>query len=61
MSGRNKYWVGIDLGTTHTVVAYREITQVACNSPIELLSIPQWIGLGEIAEVQGAIAAVLDS
>lgn len=44
----SQYLVGIDLGTTHTVVAY-----AAANDPekhIQLFEIRQLVGLGEVAE-----------
>lgn len=42
-----QYSVGIDLGTTHTVVAYAAVNDPAQN--IELFEIPQLIALGEVA------------
>lgn len=42
-----QYLVGIDLGTTHTVVAYAEIGDP--NKTIRLLEIPQLIAPGEVA------------
>ncbi|MBX3185268.1 MAG: Hsp70 family protein [Polyangiaceae bacterium] len=41
--------VGIDLGTTHTVVAYARLTGRAGPPPIELFRVPQLIGRGEVA------------
>lgn len=43
-----RYLVGIDLGTTHTVVAYADLTQ-GREAPIERFPIPQLIAPGEIA------------
>ncbi len=44
-----RYWIGIDLGTTHTVVAYADRT-LGKNAPIERFPIPQLIAPGEVAE-----------
>lgn len=44
-----RYLVGIDLGTTNTVVAYCEIEDDLHNAPIKLLEIDQLIGPGEVA------------
>lgn len=44
-----KYLVGIDLGTTHTVVAYAEITKNLTGAHAQLFEIEQLIGPGEIA------------
>ncbi len=41
-----RYIVGIDLGTTHTVVAYTEIDN---SAEIRLFNIEQLVGLGEVA------------
>ncbi|OAI11726.1 molecular chaperone DnaK [Methylomonas lenta] len=41
------YLVGIDLGTTHTVVAYAAVNDP--NKQIHLFEIPQLIALGEVA------------
>ncbi len=43
-----RYLVGIDLGTTHTVVAYADLTQ-GREAPIARFPIPQLIAPGEIA------------
>ncbi len=43
-----RYLVGIDLGTTHTVVAYADAAHGA-TAPIELFPIEQLIGPGEVA------------
>lgn len=43
-----QYWVGIDLGTTHTVVAYAAVHDAQKN--IQLFEIPQLIAPGEVAE-----------
>jgi len=42
------FLVGIDLGTTHTVVAYTDLTK-GSGTPIERFAIPQLIAPGEIA------------
>ncbi len=42
----SRYIVGIDLGTTHTVVAYTETDNSAA---IQLFNIEQLVGLGEVA------------
>lgn len=41
-----RYFIGIDLGTTHTVVAY---TAIDDSSNIDILDIDQLIALGEVA------------
>lgn len=46
---QSRYMVGIDLGTTHTVVAYAEVAK-GKDAPIQRFSIPQLISPGEIAE-----------
>ncbi|MEH0741314.1 hsp70 family protein [Vibrio cholerae] len=43
-----RYLVGIDLGTTNTVVAYCEITADLNASPVALFDIDQLIGPGEV-------------
>lgn len=43
----NQYLVGIDLGTTHTAVAYAEAGD--SKRQIHLFEIPQLVGLGEVA------------
>ncbi|OAN17761.1 molecular chaperone DnaK [Photobacterium jeanii] len=43
------YLVGIDLGTTHTVVAYTEISDDLENSPTQIFDIDQLIAPGEVA------------
>ena len=43
------YLVGIDLGTTHTVVAYAELQQGGEQTPARLLQIDQLVGPGEVA------------
>lgn len=40
-----RFLVGIDLGTTHTVVAYTEITDNLENSPTHIFNIDQLIAL----------------
>ncbi|KMV30847.1 molecular chaperone DnaK [Photobacterium swingsii] len=44
-----RFLVGIDLGTTHTVVAYTEITDNLENSPTHIFDIDQLIAPGEVA------------
>lgn len=44
-----RYLVGIDLGTTHTVVAFTPITDDLESSPIEIFEIDQLIAPGEVA------------
>ncbi|MES2663014.1 MAG: Hsp70 family protein [Pseudomonadota bacterium] len=48
MNASHSYWIGIDLGTTHTVVAFAEI-----GSPLtpQILLIPQWTEHGEWHEL----------
>ncbi|MDF2154650.1 Hsp70 family protein [Vibrio sp. CAU 1672] len=43
-----RFLVGIDLGTTNTVVAYCEITDNLEQSPVSLFDIDQLIGPGEV-------------
>jgi len=45
----NKYLVGIDLGTTHTVVAYTEADKSNTNQAIKIFQIEQLIAPGEVA------------
>ncbi|MFQ5583924.1 MAG: Hsp70 family protein, partial [Calditrichia bacterium] len=46
-----RYIVGIDLGTTHCVVAYTEVEQSETAQPeIKLMAIPQIVSPGEIKE-----------
>ena len=45
----NRYLVGIDLGTTHTVVAYADAVAEEAFATIELLSIDQLVAPGEVA------------
>ena len=44
-----RYLVGIDLGTTHTVVAYTPLDQELETSPIHIFPIDQLIAPGEVA------------
>ncbi|MCJ2376676.1 hsp70 family protein [Vibrio sp. ZSDZ34] len=44
----SQYLVGIDLGTTNTVVAFCEIQDDLSNSPVELFAIDQLVGPGEV-------------
>ncbi len=48
MATGTKYLVGLDLGTTHTVVAYADLA-LGDGTPLERFAIPQLIGPGEIA------------
>lgn len=41
--------MGIDLGTTHTVVAYSMLAEDGAPGPVELFRIPQLIGAGEVS------------
>lgn len=41
--------VGIDLGTTHTVVAYSMLAADGSPGPLELFRVPQLIGAGEVS------------
>ncbi|MCA9641001.1 MAG: Hsp70 family protein, partial [Myxococcales bacterium] len=41
--------VGIDLGTTHTVVAYSLLAEDGTPGPVELFRVPQLIGAGEVS------------
>ncbi|WP_217555328.1 Hsp70 family protein [Vibrio metschnikovii] len=43
-----RFLVGIDLGTTNTVVAYCELTTDLLHSPVALFEIDQLIGPGEV-------------
>ncbi|HIF9357143.1 TPA: Hsp70 family protein [Photobacterium damselae] len=49
MSSSPRYLVGIDLGTTHTVVAYSPITDDLQTSPTKIFEIDQLIAPGEVA------------
>ncbi|MGL6315570.1 Hsp70 family protein [Vibrio sp. WXL103] len=44
-----RFLVGIDLGTTNTVVAFCEITDDLKHAPIQLFEIDQLVGAGEVA------------
>ncbi len=44
----SRYLVGIDLGTTNTVVAYCEISADLSSAPVSLFAIDQLIGPGEV-------------
>ncbi|MFA0441813.1 molecular chaperone DnaK [Vibrio sp. 10N.286.49.C2] len=44
----SQYLVGIDLGTTNTVVAFCEIQDDLSNAPVELFEIDQLVGPGEV-------------
>lgn len=43
-----RFLVGIDLGTTNTVVAFCELNDDLENAPVELFPIDQLIGPGEV-------------
>lgn len=45
----NRYLVGIDLGTTHTVVAYADTVAKGASPVVELFSIEQLVAPGEVA------------
>jgi len=47
-SFQSRYLVGIDLGTTHTVAAYADVSQEA-NANIEIFPIEQLVAPGEVA------------
>src|ERR1700722_9715601 len=45
----SRYLIGIDLGTTNSVVAYIDTQEVAdAGSPIRVLPVPQLVGHGEV-------------
>lgn len=46
--GNSSFLVGIDLGTTNTVVAYCEINDDLQHAPVSLFDIDQLIGPGEV-------------
>ena len=46
-----RFLVGIDLGTTNTVVAYCEINDDLQHAPVSLFDIDQLIGPGEVVPV----------
>jgi len=46
---KNKYLVGIDLGTTHTVVAFTEADKANNNQAIKIFEIEQLVAPGEVA------------
>ena len=51
-SSRPQFIVGIDLGTTHTVVAFSELdSQGRALSPPEVFNIPQLVAAGEVARL----------
>ena len=47
---KGRYLVGIDLGTTHTVVSYADASQGAAQAKTELFEIEQLVGPGEVAK-----------
>ena len=49
MTRAARFLVGIDLGTTHTVVAYADL-QAGENASVHRFAIPQLIGPGELAQ-----------
>ncbi|OED93293.1 Hsp70 family protein [Vibrio breoganii] len=48
-SKKSRFLVGIDLGTTNTVVAFCENTEPLKESPLQLFEIDQLVGQGEVA------------
>ena len=51
MSENNRFSVGIDLGTTNSVVSYIELNQCdGEHAPVEVLDIPQLISPGSLGE-----------
>ena len=42
------YHVGIDLGTTHTVVAYAPFTAPGSTAPVEVFALPQLVSAHEV-------------
>jgi molecular chaperone DnaK (HSP70) len=45
----SRYLIGIDLGTTNTVVAYIDTQEVTdAGSPIRVFPVPQLVGQGEV-------------
>ncbi|RLT98079.1 Hsp70 family protein [Ketobacter sp.] len=49
-TGKARYLVGIDLGTTHTVVSYADLSVGADRAQAKLFEIEQLIGPGEVAK-----------
>lgn len=47
---KSSFLVGIDLGTTHTVVAYAELSSGATQATPKLFEIEQLVGPGEVAK-----------
>ena len=47
---KGRYLVGIDLGTTHTVVSYADLSQGAAEAEARLFEIEQLVGPGEVAK-----------
>lgn len=45
-----RYSVGIDLGTTHCVVAYQDLTAPEAERAVQVLPIPQLVAPGNLAE-----------
>lgn len=45
-----RYSVGIDLGTTHCVVAYQDLTASEAERTVQVLPIPQLVAPGNLAE-----------
>ncbi|MBW1896058.1 MAG: molecular chaperone DnaK, partial [Deltaproteobacteria bacterium] len=52
---RSRYVIGIDLGTTNSAMAYIDTRKFPTGGPgaVQVFSIPQLIGEGEIADRQG--------
>ncbi|MBA57254.1 MAG: molecular chaperone DnaK [Pseudomonadales bacterium] len=49
-ANKGRYLVGIDLGTTHTVVSYADLSQGAGEAEARLFAIEQLVGPGEVAK-----------
>ena len=47
---KGRYLVGIDLGTTHTVVSFADLSQGAAKAEARLFEIEQLVGPGEVAK-----------
>ena len=45
-----RYSIGIDLGTSHTVVAYADVARARAATGVHLLPIGQLVGPGQWAE-----------
>jgi molecular chaperone DnaK (HSP70) len=49
-----RYLIGIDLGTTNSVVAYIDTEVADANSPIPVLPVPQLVAPGEVRTLPAA-------